>query len=219
LTQHVTTLATIGAGNIGTNVALAAISAGYDVVLSNSRGPESLADVIRELGPKARAATAEEAAAAGDIVLLAVPLKSIGDVPVEPLAGKVVLDANNYYPQRDGRIASLDANQTTTSELLQAHLPDSYVVKAFNNIPAAQIPTDGGPQGAPGRRALPIAGNNAEAKATVVALLDDFGYDAVDLGPLSESWRVERDTLAYVKRTTADELRDLAARTERVQQV
>jgi hypothetical protein len=216
--MDVTTLATIGAGNIGTNVALAAISAGYDVVLSNSRGPESLSSVIKELGPMARAATMEEAAAAGDIVLVAIPLKSIGDIPVKPLAGKVVLDANNYYPERDGRIASLDANETTTSELLQAHLPDSHVVKAFNSIYAAQIPTDGGPKGAPGRRALPIAGDDADAKVTAAALIDDFGYDAVDLGPLSESWRVERDTLAYGQVTTSDELRDLAARTERVQQ-
>lgn len=214
-----TTLSTIGAGKIGTNVALAAIQAGYDVVLSNSRGPESLSSVIKELGPKARAATMEEAVAAGDIVLVAIPLKSIGVIPAEPLAGKVVLDANNYYPQRDGRIESLDANETTTSEMLQAHLPDSHVVKAFNNIIAAQIPRDGGPKGAPGRRALPIAGNDDDAKATVTALLDDFGYDAVDLGPLKESWRVERDTPAYTKPTTADELRDLAARTERVQQV
>lgn len=166
----------------------------------------------------ARAATMEEAAAAGDIVLVAIPLKSIGDIPVKPLAGKVVLDANNYYPERDGRIASLDANETTTSELLQAHLPDSHVVKAFNSIYAAQIPTDGGPKGAPGRRALPIAGDDADAKVTAAALIDDFGYDAVDLGPLSESWRVERDTLAYGQVTTSDELRDLAARTERVQQ-
>jgi len=138
---------------------------------------------------------------------------------VEPLAGKVVLDANNYYPQRDGRIASLDGNETTTSQLLQDHLPDSFVVKAFNNIYAADIPKDGGPEGAPGRRALPIAGDDGAAKATAAALLDEFGYDAVDLGPLSESWRVERDTLAYGKPTTSDELRDLAARTERVQQV
>jgi hypothetical protein len=214
----VTTLATIGAGKIGSNVALAAIAAGYNVVLSNSRGPESLHATIAELGPMARAATMEEAAAAGDIVLVAIPLKSIGEIPAAPLAGKVVLDANNYYPQRDGRIASLDANATTTSELLQAHLPDSHVVKAFNNIFAAQIPTDGGPEGAPGRRALPIAGDDADAKATAAALLDDFGYDAVDLGPLSESWRVERDTPAYGKPTSADELRDLVANTERIQQ-
>ncbi len=103
---------------------------------------------------------------------------------------------------------ALDANEATTSELVQAQLPDSYVVKVFNNIFASQIPTDGGPEGAPGRRALPIAGNDADAKKTVTALLDDFGYDAVDLGPLSESWRVERDTPAYGKSTTADELRE-----------
>lgn len=214
-----TTLGFIGAGNIGTNVARAAIAAGHDVVVSNSRGPETLAELVRELGPQARAATTEEAAAAGEMVLVAIPLKSIGDIPAAPLAGKVVLDANNYYPERDGRIERLDANEATTSELLQEHLADSHVVKVFNNIYAAQIPTDGSPAGTPDRRALPIAGDDEGAKADVVSLLDGLGYDAVDLGPLSESWRVERDTLAYGKRTTADELRDLVARTERVQQV
>ena len=108
--------------------------AGHDVVLSNSRGPETLADLVAELGPRARAATAAEAAAAGDIVVVTVPLKAYLRVPVEPLRGKVVIDTNNYYPQRDGHIAELDDESTTVSELLQAHLPESHVVKAFNNI-------------------------------------------------------------------------------------
>mgnify|MGYP005813099117 CR=1 FL=1 len=214
-----TTLGIIGAGHIGSNVARAAIAAGYDVVISNSRGPETLADLVAELGPKARAATANDAAASGDLVLVAVPLGHYQEVPVEPLAGKVVIDANNYYPRRDGRIAALDANESTTSELLQAHLPQSKVVKAFNNIYANQIPTDGSPAGTPGRRALPIAGNFAEANATVTAFLDELGFDVVDLGPLSESWRVERDTPSYGQRTTAEELRALTANVERVQQV
>jgi predicted dinucleotide-binding enzyme len=208
----------IGAGKIGTSVARAAINAGYNVVLANSRGPESLTNVVAQLGPRARAATAHEAAAAGDLVLIALPLHARESVPVEPLKGKVVMDANNYYPQRDGRIEALDTNSSTSSELLQQHLPESHVVKVFNNISASDIPTDGTPAGTENRRALPIAGNHAAAKNAVSQFLDSLGYDSVDLGPLSESWRVERDTPAYVNRTTADELRALTADTQRVQQ-
>ena len=214
-----TTLGIIGAGHIGSNVAKAAIAAGYEVVISNSRGPESLTDLIAELGPKARAATSTEAAQAGDFALVAVPLGKYEAVPVEQLAGKTVLDANNYYPQRDGRIAALDANESTTSELLQAHLPQSFVVKAFNNIGAAQIPTDGLAAGNANRRALPIAGNDEASKQDAAAFISSLGFDAVDLGPLSESWRVERDTPAYVTRATAGELRELTATAERVAQV
>jgi len=214
-----TTLGIIGAGHIGANVARAALAHGYDVVISNSRGPDTLAALIKDLGPHARAATAAEAAEAADLALVAVPLGRHTEVPVEPLAGKVVMDANNYYPQRDGRIAALDANGATTSELLQQHLTASRVVKAFNNIYAHEIPTDGMSRNTPGRRALPIAGNDDDAKGVVAEFLDTIGFDAVDLGPLAESWRVERDTPAYAKRTTARELRSLAASTVRVQQV
>jgi len=216
-TQH--TLGIIGAGNIGSSVARAAVAAGYTVVIANSRGPETLADLIAELGPNASAATAEEAAAKADFALVAVPLHKYRGVPVEPLAGKVVMDANNYYPQRDGRIDALDNNETTTSELLQAHLPTSTVVKAFNNIPAKQIPTDGLPAGDPNRRALPIAGDDADAVAQVAAFLDSIGFDSVNVGTLAESWKVERDTPAYVTRTTAAELRELTQNVTRVQQV
>lgn len=128
-----TTIGLIGSGNIGSTVARLAVEAGYDVVLSNSRGPETLADLVAELGPHASAATAPEAAAAGDIVVVTVPLSAYREVPVDPLRGKVVIDTNNYYPQRDGHIAELDDESTTVSELLQAHLPESRVVKAFNN--------------------------------------------------------------------------------------
>jgi predicted dinucleotide-binding enzyme len=206
------TIGLIGAGHIGSQVARQAIASGHDVVISNSRGPETLAGLIAELGPKARAATAVDAAKAGDLVVVTVPLKHFRDVPVEPLAGKVVIDTNNYYPDRDGHIAELDNESTTTAELLQTHLPASKVVKAFNHIYAAQITTDGRPAGTPGRRALVIAGDDAGAKATVTALLDQFGFDAVDAGPLKEGWRIQRDTPGYGPRRTADELRqDLAA--------
>jgi 8-hydroxy-5-deazaflavin:NADPH oxidoreductase len=206
------TIGLIGAGHIGSQVARLAVSHGYDVVISNSRGPETLSDLIRELGPRARAVTPEDAAKAGDIVVVTIPLKNYQRVPVAPLAGKVVIDTNNYYPQRDGHIRELDDESTTVSELLQTHLPSSKVVKAFNHIHAAQLTTDGTPAGTANRRALVIAGDDAGAKATVTRLLDQFGFDVVDAGPLKEGWRIQRDTPGYGPRRNADELRrDLAA--------
>ena len=202
----------IGAGHIGSQIARLAVAKNYDVVISNSRGPETLSALIAELGPRARAATAAEAAKAGDIVVVTVPLKNYRAVPVEPLAGKIVIDTNNYYPKRDGHIPELDNESTTTSELLQAHLPTSKVVKAFNHIYAAALTTDGQAAGTKNRRALVIAGNDQGAKATVTRLLDQFGFDTVDAGPLTEGWRIQRDTPGYGPRRTAQELRtDLAA--------
>jgi 8-hydroxy-5-deazaflavin:NADPH oxidoreductase len=206
------TIGLIGAGHIGSQIARLAIANGYDVVLSNSRGPETLTSLTAELGPGARAASVVDAATAGDIVVVTVPLKNYKAVPVEPLAGKIVIDTNNYYPQRDGHIPELDNESTTTSELLQAHLPTAKVVKAFNHIYAAELTTHGLPAGTPNRRALVIAGDDPGAKATVTRLLDQFGFDTVDAGPLKESWRIQRDTPGYGPRRTAAELRqDLAA--------
>jgi predicted dinucleotide-binding enzyme len=207
-----TTIGLIGAGHIGSQVARLAVKSGYNVVISNSRGPETLSGLVAELGPNARAATPVEAAHAGDIVVVTVPLKNYRDVPVEPLAGKIVIDTNNYYPERDGHFTELDNESTTTSELLQAHLPASKVVKAFNHIYAAQLTTDGRPAGTRNRRALVIAGDDEAAKATVTRLLDQFGFDTVDAGPLREGWRIQRDTPGYGPRRTAEELRhDLAS--------
>ena len=206
------TIGFIGAGHIGAQVARLAVASGYDVVLSNSRGPETLRDLVKELGPKARAATPAEAAKAGDLVVVSVPLKNYRSVPVDQLAGKIVIDTNNYYPERDGHIPELDNESTTTAELLQAHLRASKVVKAFNHIYAAQLTTDGQPAGSKNRRALVIAGDDAAAKAVVTNLLDEFGFDTVDAGPLKEGWRIQRDTPGYGPRRTAEELRkDLAA--------
>lgn len=208
----ITTIGLIGAGKIGSQVARLAIASGYDVVISNSRGPDTLSALVAELGPKARAATPVEAARAGDLVVVTVPLKNYQAVPVEPLAGKIVIDTNNYYPQRDGHITELDNESTTTSELLQKHLPDSKVVKAFNHIYAAELTTHGQPAGTRDRRALVIAGDDEEAKATVARLIDQFGFDTVDAGPLKEGWRIQRDTPGYGPRRTAEQLRrDLAA--------
>jgi len=206
------TIGLIGAGHIGSQVARLAVANGYGVVISNSRGPQTLTGLVEELGPLARAGTALEAAKAGDIVVVTIPLKSYREVPVEPLEGKVVIDTNNYYPQRDGHIPELDDESTTTSELLQGHLPKSRVVKAFNHIYAAELTTHGQPAGSRNRRALVIAGDDPAAKETVTHLLDQFGFDTVDAGPLREGWRIQRDTPGYGPRRTAEELRrDLAA--------
>ena len=202
-----TTLGIIGAGHIGSQVARAAVAHGYDVVIANSRGPETLAPLIAELGERARAATATDAAAAADIAVVTIPLGRIDELPVEELAGKIVLDTNNYYFERDGHIDELDKGETTTSEMLQKQLPTSRIAKAFNHIPARDITTDGTPAGTANRRALATAGDDAEAVEFVTRFYDELGFDTVNIGPLSESWRVERDRPAYVVRQNAEELR------------
>jgi predicted dinucleotide-binding enzyme len=193
-----TTIGLIGSGNIGSTVARLAVAAGHDVVLSNSRGPETLQELVDELGPRARAATPAEAAAAGDIVVVTVPLHAYSDIPAGPLAGKVLIDTNNYYPERDGVIAALEDGSTTTGELVQGHFTESYVVKGFNNIWFEHLRSLARPSGAADRSALPIAGDDAAAKKTVAGFLDGIGYDAVDIGPLAENRRTQRDTPVYV---------------------
>ncbi|WP_426997049.1 NADPH-dependent F420 reductase [Pseudarthrobacter sp. N5] len=213
------TIGIIGAGHIGSQVARKAVHLGYDVVISNSRGPETpaelVAELVAELGPKARAATAAEAAAAGDFAVVTVPLKSLKDIPVEPLAGKIVIDTNNYYWERDGRFPALDNGETTTSGLLQEHLPTSKVAKGFNHIQYGQITIDGTPAGTDNRRALATASDYPEASGLVTKLYDEFGFDTVDIGPLSESWRAERDRPAYVVRQNAAELTENLAKAPR----
>ncbi|ALE07391.1 NADP oxidoreductase [Arthrobacter sp. ERGS1:01] len=201
-----TTIGIIGAGHIGSQIARKSVQLGYDVVISNSRGPETLAELVAELGPRARAATAGEAAAAADFAVVTVPLKSYRDVPADALAGKVVIDTNNYYWERDGHIPALDDGEATTSGLLQEHLADSRVAKGFNHIAAPDITSDGTPAGTENRRALATASDHADAAALVTGLYDEFGFDTINIGPLSESWRVERDRPAYVVRQNAAEL-------------
>jgi len=210
-----TTIGLIGAGNIGQAVARLAVQHGYDVVLSNSRGPETLADLVEELGEHAQADTAQGAATRGDLVVVTIPFKAHHDVPVEPLAGKVVIDTNNYYPQRDGQHAELDDNSTTSASLLQRHLPASHVVKAFNHIMSTHLTEHAQPPGTEGRRALAVAGDDAAAKATVTGLIDELGFDTVDVGPLAESWRIEPGTPGYGPRLDAAGMRDALAAARR----
>ncbi|MFS0865867.1 NADPH-dependent F420 reductase [Microbacterium sp. 179-B 1A2 NHS] len=210
-----TRIGIIGAGHIGSTLARGLVSQGNEVAIANSRGPETLADLIGELGPSARAVTAADAAAFGEWVIVTVPLTAIDALPAQELAGKIVVDTNNYYWERDGRIEALDEKRTTTSEMLQERLPSSTVVKGFNHILWSQILTDGAPAGAEDRRALATASDSDEGVALITAVYDAFGFDTVNIGPLADSWRVERDQPAYVVRQNADELRENLARAER----
>ena len=184
-----TVIGIIGAGEVGSQIARAAIACGYRVVIANSRGPETLAALIAELGPQARAATAKGAAQAGDFVVVAAPLKLANNLPVEALAGKIVLDTNNYMPWRDGHFNIIDRGEKTEHELRQEQLPRSKVAKAFTHIQAPRLFLSSRPAGDPQRHALSVSSDFPEAVALVTRLYDQFGFDTVDNSPLSESWR------------------------------
>ena len=184
-----TTVGFIGSGAIGSTVARLAVQAGHHVMLSNSRGPETLADTAAELGPAAFVATSREAAAAGDIIVVTVPVKAFPDLPAALLAGKTVIDTCNYGPERDGNIPELDGASLTSSELLLRYLPDAMLVKAFNNIFFKHLLSLARPAGAADRSYLPIVGDSAPAKAVVTAFIESIGYSVVDAGGLADSWR------------------------------
>jgi predicted dinucleotide-binding enzyme len=210
-----TTIGIIGSGHVGASLARAAVAHGYDVVLSNTQGPDSLAGLVAELGPRATAATPEAAARAGDFAIVAIPITAVGQVPVEPLAGKVVIATINYFPQRDGHIAAIDGGTTTAPGILQARLPDSPVVRAFSMVDAAGMSGDGHPKGDPKRRALALAGDDAAARQLVAGLYDEFGFDTVDLGDLDESWRVDPGQPAFVTWQNLAELQANAHKAQR----
>jgi len=184
-----TTVGFIGSGNIGSTIARLAVEAGHQVVLSNSRGPGTLADAVAELGPRASAATSGEAAAAGDIVVVTVPVRAFPALPAAQLAGKTVIDTCNYGPERDGHIPELDGKSLTSTELLLRYTPDAVVVKAFNNIYFKHLLSLARPAEAADRSYLPISGDSAPAKAAVTEFIESIGYGVVDAGPLAYSWR------------------------------
>lgn len=210
-----TTIGIIGSGHVGSSLAKAAIAHGYDVVLSNSQGPGSLAGLVSGLGPHARAAAPEQAAAACDFAIVAIPITTIDQVPAEPLAGKVVITTINYFPGRLGHVAAIDNGTTTAPGLLQAHLPASRVVRAFSMINATEMSSDGHPEGDPKRRALALAGDDPTAKHLVARLYNEFGFDALDIGGLAESWRVDAGQPAFVTRQNLTELKANVAKAKR----
>jgi 8-hydroxy-5-deazaflavin:NADPH oxidoreductase len=198
----------IGAGHIGGTLARLFVDAGHEVAVSNSRGPETLASLVQELGARARATTAADAARFGDVVVVSVPFGRYRELPTEAVVGKIVIDTNNYYPQRDGHFEELDSDRTTSSELLQAHLPGARVVKAFNAIQWMRLRDDGRPAGDPERLGIPISGDDDEAKQTVAALIDQIGFDPVDAGTLAKGGRKHQTGApAYTQGLPTAELR------------
>lgn len=184
----------LGAGLIGGSLAKLAVDRGHEVMLS-SRHPDALAGLAAEIG--CRTGTLVQCAGFGELCIMAVPLMALDSLPVSALTGKVVIDAMNYYPERDGAIAALDERTITTSELVSARLPGARLVKAFNAILARDLPDDSRVPVPSGRRALPIAGNDKVANRLVAELHEAFGFEALDTGPLAESWRFERAKPAY----------------------
>ncbi|WP_293239033.1 NADPH-dependent F420 reductase [Paludibacterium sp.] len=185
----------IGAGFVGRTLGKLAAQAGHEVMLSNSRGPHTLYST--RPGTGCQIGTVSEAIAFADVVVVAIPLQAYRTLPAEALAGKLVIDTCNYYPERDGLFPELERRETTTSELVAAHLSGSRIVKAFNAIKMGDMETAGRPAGHAERRALPLAGDDADDKALVAALYEQFGFDVVDAGPLATGSAFERGTPPY----------------------
>lgn len=201
----------IGSGNIGATAARLFVKAGHEVALSNSRGGEGLGELLSELGDKARATTIEEAAKFGEVILVAIPLGKYKSLPAAAFDGKVVIDAGNYYPGRDGQIPELDRGETTSSELVSAHLKGARLVKAFNTIYYLHLAEQGDTQlPLESRRAIFIAGDDSGAKETVAKLIEEIGFAAVDTGFLREGGkRQQPDTPVYNKTLNATEAKEL----------
>jgi 8-hydroxy-5-deazaflavin:NADPH oxidoreductase len=193
-----TTISFIGSGLISSQLARLSVAAGYNVILSNSRAPDSLSELVQELGPKARAAIPVEAARDGDLVVISIPFCAYTKLPIEALSGKVVIDTMNYYPERDGDMPDVKTDVVTTSELLQNHLVGAKVVRALNNMDWVRLFNRARPEGASDRSALPVAGDNTGAKAAVADYIEAIGYEVVDIGRLSDSWRSAPGTPVYV---------------------
>jgi predicted dinucleotide-binding enzyme len=187
----------IGAGKIGEAVATRLVAAGHQVMLANSRGPETLAELTQSLGQDAHAGTRAEAASYGDVIVVAIPLGRIDELPAAELRDKIVVDANNYSPNRDGQIAELDNGSTTSSEMLARALPGARLVKAFNTIYYQRLMHEGRPPGSAERLAIPLASDDQKAKQVVAALIDDMGFDPVDAGTLADGRNQQPGTPVY----------------------
>src|ERR1700733_1023481 len=198
----------IGAGEIGSTLTRRFTALGHQVSVANSRGPESLADLAAETG--AKAVSVVEAARSGEVVIVTIPERNIPDLPGDLFAATpdsvVIVDTGNYYPrQRDGRIEAIEAG-TTESRWVAQQL-NRPGIKAFNTIHAQHLLEFGQPKGTPGRIALPVAGDDQEAKIVILQLVDELGFDGVDAGTLDESWRQQPDTPVYGTNLDAEGVR------------
>ncbi|MEV4535491.1 NADPH-dependent F420 reductase [Asanoa sp. NPDC049518] len=195
----------VGSGKVGGALTRRFREIGHDVAVANRRGPESLRPLADQTG--ATAATVSDAAEKSDIVVLAVPMRAVPDLPPQPFDGKIVVDANNYYAERDGEIEDIADRAVSSSRWVADHFPGARVVKAFNNISAPRLADGGKPHGEPGRIALPIAGDDTAAKQVVEGLVDELGFDPVDAGTLDASWRQQPGTPVYLTDLPVEKLR------------
>jgi predicted dinucleotide-binding enzyme len=203
----------VGSGKIGATAARLFVRAGHNVALSNSRGGTGLEDLVAELGAKARATTIEEAARFGQVVLIAIPFGKFRALPADAFKGKIVIDAGNYYPDRDGRFRELDNDETTSSELMSSQLKEARLVKGFNTIWFEHLATQGDTsRSLEQRRAIFIAGDDSEAKQIVARLIQEIGFAAVDTGFLHEGGRRQQPgTPVYNKELSAKDAAALIA--------
>lgn len=197
----------IGAGMIGGTLAKRLVALGHQVAIANSRGPDTLRGVARETG--ATPVTIRDAARFGEIVVVTIPERAVPALPKDLFAGVpedvVVIDTGNYYPARDGSIAPIEAGQTESGWVAQ-HL-GRPVVKAFNSIFFKSLAEKGVPRGTKGRVALPVSGDPPAARAKVIKVIDELGFDAIEVGGLDESWRHQPGTPAYTRDYDLESLR------------
>lgn len=201
----------IGAGRLGTAVARQSLKAGYSVVISNSRGPQSLALMLDVLLPGAVALTVKEVVQKSNIIILAMPLNKYSTLDPKWLAGKIVIDAMNYWPPTEGEMPEFMNEHVTSSEYLQQHFKDARIVKTLNHVAYSEIEEHSLPPAHPERRVIALAGDDIDAKKQIEHFINALGFDAIDLGSLKQGSRFQPDTTLFNARLTKEEVKRITA--------